>query len=78
MEIFYVLTKYVQSRLLQNCSMRERVKHGKKGFLPLALSFVGLALQLANWCQDKWTSSKDKLPMKDRNITKETNIMAYA
>ena len=26
MEIFYVLTKYVQSRLLQNCRMRERVK----------------------------------------------------
>ena len=26
MEIFYVLTKYVQSRLLQNCCMRERVE----------------------------------------------------
>ena len=26
MEISYVLTKYVQSRLLQNCRMRERVK----------------------------------------------------
>ena len=26
MEIFYVLTKYVQSRLLQNCRMREWVK----------------------------------------------------
>ena len=26
MEIFNVLTKYVQSRLLQNCRMRERVK----------------------------------------------------
>ena len=26
MEIFYVLTKYVQSRLLQNCRMMERVK----------------------------------------------------
>ena len=26
MKIFYVLTKYVQSRLLQNCRMRERVK----------------------------------------------------
>ena len=26
MEIFYVLTKYVQSRLLQNCRMRERFK----------------------------------------------------
>ena len=25
-QIFYVLTKYVQSRLLQNCRMRERVK----------------------------------------------------
>ena len=25
MEIFYVLTKQVQSRLLQNCRMRERV-----------------------------------------------------
>ena len=25
MEIFYVLTKYVQSRLLKNCRMRERV-----------------------------------------------------
>ena len=26
MEIFYFLTKYVPSRLLQNCRMRERVK----------------------------------------------------
>ena len=26
MEIFYILTKYVQSHLLQNCRMRERVK----------------------------------------------------
>ena len=26
MEICYLLTKYVQSRLLQNCRMRERVK----------------------------------------------------
>ena len=25
MEIFYFLTNYVQSRLLQNCRMRERV-----------------------------------------------------
>ena len=25
-EIFHILTKYVQSRLLQNCRMRERVK----------------------------------------------------
>ena len=25
-EIFYFLTKYVQSRLLQDCGMRERVK----------------------------------------------------
>ena len=31
MEIFYVLTKYVQSRLLQNCRMRERVKNGLSG-----------------------------------------------
>ena len=29
MEIFYVLTKYVQSRLLHNCRMRERVKRWK-------------------------------------------------
>ena len=27
MEIFYVLTKYVQSRLLQNCRLRERVMY---------------------------------------------------
>ena len=27
MEIFYVLTKYDQSRLLQNCRMRERVNY---------------------------------------------------
>ena len=27
MEIFYFLSKYVQSRLLQNCSMRERLTH---------------------------------------------------
>ena len=26
-EISYFLTKYVQSRLLQNCRMRERVKY---------------------------------------------------
>ena len=26
MEIFYFLTKYIQSRLLQNCRMRERIK----------------------------------------------------
>ena len=31
MEIFYVLTKNVPSRLLQNCCMRERVKDGCNG-----------------------------------------------
>ena len=34
MEIFYVLTKYIQSRLLQNCRMRERVNDWAIGTWP--------------------------------------------
>ena len=32
MEIFYFLTKYIKSRLLQNCRMRERVKGENSSF----------------------------------------------
>ena len=42
MEIFYVLTKYVQSRLLQNCRMRERVK--RKNSFSKALKYGAVAI----------------------------------
>ena len=41
MEIFYFVTKYVQSRLLQNCHMRERVKLSATNLQLIPLKNVG-------------------------------------
>ena len=45
-------------------------------FPSLALRYVGLALRLTRWCQDKWTSSTGKLLRKRRDITEKMLIAA--
>ena len=46
MEIFYVLTKYVQSRLLQNCRMRERVNCCLNLFEDIVIKYIDGTTQM--------------------------------
>ena len=50
MEIFYVLTKYVQSRLLQNCRMKERVKMLKSNIIIIHMLLTLFHIQVEQIC----------------------------